>query len=71
MKILPTDVDKALPGEQAGVIFMREGHQVQFPADIQLFYIAPPSLEDLKRFPARGRQKRKKPPKKRLMRKSS
>ena len=52
---IAANVDEALPGEEAGVIFMREGHQVQFPADIQLFYIVPPSLENLKRF-SRERQ---------------
>jgi hypothetical protein len=43
-------IDDALQSEQAGVIFMREGHQVQFPADIQVFYVAPPALDELKRF---------------------
>jgi hypothetical protein len=48
-------IDEALSSEQSGVIFMREGHQVQFPADIQVFYVAPPSLDELKRF-AREKQ---------------
>jgi hypothetical protein len=29
---------------------MREGHQVQFPSDIQVFYVAPPSLDEIKRW---------------------
>jgi len=29
---------------------MREGHQVNFPPDIQLFYVAPPALDELKRW---------------------
>jgi hypothetical protein len=48
-------IDDALQSEQAGVIFMREGHQVQLPADIQVFYVAPPALDELKRF-AREKQ---------------
>ena len=37
------------PGE-VGVLLMREGHQVQFPADIQVFYVAPPTLDEIKRW---------------------
>jgi hypothetical protein len=29
---------------------MREGHQVQFPEDIQVFYIAPPALDEIRRW---------------------
>ena len=29
---------------------MREGHQVQFPADIEVFYVSPPGLDDIKRW---------------------
>ena len=29
---------------------MREGHQVQFPVDIQVFYVAPPGLDEIKRW---------------------
>jgi hypothetical protein len=29
---------------------MRENHEVQFPPDIQVFYIAPPALDEMKRW---------------------
>ncbi len=29
---------------------MREGHQVQFPTDIEVFYVAPPGLDEIKRW---------------------
>ena len=29
---------------------MRENHQVQIPADIQVFYVAPPALDEIKRW---------------------
>jgi hypothetical protein len=29
---------------------MGEGHKVQFPSDIQVFYVSPPALDDLKRW---------------------
>jgi len=42
-------IDDALESEAVGVLFLREGHRVQFPSDIQVFYIAPPSLDVLRR----------------------
>lgn len=50
-------IDEALKSDEIGLVFMREGHQVQFPADIQVFYVAPPSLDELKRF-ARAREEK-------------
>ncbi len=44
------NIDKTLKGDQIGVLLMREGHQVQFPSDIQVFYIAPPSLDKISRW---------------------
>jgi len=35
---------------EAGALFIREDHRVQFPADVQVFYVAPPALDALKRW---------------------
>ena len=43
-------IDDTLKADEIGILFMREGHQVQFPSDIQLFYIAPPALDEIKRW---------------------
>jgi hypothetical protein len=43
-------IDETLKDDETGVLFMREGHQVQFPADIQVFYVAPPALDEIKRW---------------------
>ena len=43
-------IDESLGEDETGVLFMREGHQIQFPAGIQVFYVAPPALDDLKRW---------------------
>jgi guanylate kinase len=29
---------------------MRENHQLQFPTDIQIIYVAPPALDEIKRW---------------------
>ena len=43
-------IDDALKSGDAGILFLREGHQVQFPPDIRVFYIAPPALDEIKRW---------------------
>jgi len=42
-------IDETLQADESAVLFMREGHRVQFPADIQVFYVAPPSLDAIQR----------------------
>lgn len=43
-------IDETLGADEIGILFMSEGHQVQFPSDIQVFYVAPPALDELKRW---------------------
>ncbi len=47
---LAARIDKTLGADEIGLLLMREGHQVNFPPDIQLFYVAPPALDELKRW---------------------
>lgn len=43
-------IDETLEVDKTGILFMREGHQVQFPSDIQVFYVAPPALDEINRW---------------------
>jgi hypothetical protein len=43
-------LDATLKEDEIGIVLMRENHQVQFPADIQVFYVAPPALDEIKRW---------------------
>jgi hypothetical protein len=43
-------IDETLKPDEIGVLFMREGHQVQIPSDIQILYIAPPALDEIERW---------------------
>jgi hypothetical protein len=43
-------IDETLDNDEIGILFMRENHQVQFPPDIQVFYVAPPALDEIKRW---------------------
>jgi hypothetical protein len=44
------NLDDALKEDEIGILLMREGHHVQFPSDIQVFYVSPPGLDELKRW---------------------
>ncbi|MBI4285002.1 MAG: hypothetical protein HY670_03755 [Chloroflexi bacterium] len=43
-------IDETLQAEETGLLLVREGHQVTFPTDIEVFYVAPPGLDELKRW---------------------
>ena len=43
-------IDETLKEGEVAVLFVREDHRIQFPSDIQVFYVAPPSLDALKRW---------------------
>jgi hypothetical protein len=43
-------IDETLQDNEIGLVLMRENHQVQFPPDIQVFYVAPPALDEIKRW---------------------
>lgn len=43
-------IDETLKESEVGALFIREDHSVQFPSDVQVFYVAPPALDALKRW---------------------
>ena len=43
-------IDTTLAEGETGVLFISEDHGVQFPTDVQVFYVAPPALDALKRW---------------------
>ena len=43
-------IDETLREDEVGILFMREGHQIQFPLDIKVFYVVPPALDEIKRW---------------------
>lgn len=53
-------IDETLKADEIGLVLMREGHQVQFPSDVQVFYVAPPALDEINRW-LRDREPRAKP----------
>jgi hypothetical protein len=43
-------ISETLEDDEAGLLFIREGHQVQFPADIEVFSVFPPALDEIHRW---------------------
>ncbi len=43
-------IDSSLKENESAIVIMGEGHHVKFPADASLFYVAPPALDELKRW---------------------
>ena len=49
-KHITQKIDETLQNDEIGILLMRESHQVQFPADIQVIYVSPPALDEIKRW---------------------
>ena len=43
-------VQDTLQADETGLLLINERHQVQFPTDIEVFYIAPPALDEYRRW---------------------
>jgi hypothetical protein len=43
-------IDETLGDNEVGILFIREGHPVQFPQDIEVFSVAPPALDAIHRW---------------------
>jgi hypothetical protein len=56
-EVIARRIDETLKTDEIGLLLMRENHQVQFPPDIQVFYVAPPALDEIKRWLREREQK--------------
>jgi len=43
-------IDETFKVNEAALLFIREGHQVQFPPDIEVFSVVPPVLDEIRRW---------------------
>lgn len=43
-------INETLKDDEAGLLFIREGHQLQFPGDIEVFSVFPPALDEIHRW---------------------
>jgi hypothetical protein len=49
-ELMAKRIGETLKDEEAGVLIIGEDYAVQFPPDIQVFYVAPPALDELYRL---------------------
>ena len=45
-----TIIDSPIPKDAAALLIANENHKIQFPEDIQVFYVSPPSFDSVKRW---------------------
>ena len=43
-------IDETLEADEIGVLFMGEDYKIKFPVDIEVFYVSPPGLDEIKRW---------------------
>ena len=43
-------IDETLDDDGVGLLLISERHQVQFPSDIEVFYVSPPALDEFRRW---------------------
>ncbi len=43
-------IDETLGEDQLGLLLISERHQIQFPDDIEVFYVSPPALDEFRRW---------------------
>jgi hypothetical protein len=43
-------IDATLRENETGLLLINERHQVQFPSDIEVFYVSPPALDEFRRW---------------------
>ena len=47
---IASQIDATLGENEVGLLLVSERHQIQFPADIEVFYVSPPALGDFRRW---------------------
>ena len=61
-ELMAKRIDESLKPEEAGLLFISEDHRIQFPADVKVFYVAPPALDEIHRWLRDQRRARPLPP---------
>jgi hypothetical protein len=43
-------IDETLKADEIAILFIREGHLVQLPQDVEVFSVTPPALDEIHRW---------------------
>ena len=49
-ELMAKRISETLHDKEAGLLFIREGHRLQFPEDIEVFSVFPPALDEIHRW---------------------
>jgi hypothetical protein len=49
-ELMAKRISETLKDDEAGLLFIREEHSVQFPSDVEVFSIFPPALDEIHRW---------------------
>lgn len=49
-ELMATKISGTVKEHEAGLLFIREEHSVQFPSDVEVFSIFPPAMDDIHRW---------------------
>ena len=49
-ELMAKKISDTLKDDEAGLLFIREGHSMQFPIDIEVFSVFPPALDEIHRW---------------------
>ena len=55
-------IDSTLGENELGLLLISERHQIQFPEDIEVFYVSPPALEEFRRWLQNWAAQQQQPP---------
>ena len=47
---IANQIDSTLGDNETGLLLISERHQVQFPSDLEVFYVSPPALDEYRRW---------------------
>jgi len=47
---IASQIDSTLGENETGLLLISERHQVQFPSDVEVFYVSPPALDEYRRW---------------------
>ena len=49
-EFIPSHIDETLKADEIGILFMGEQYKIKFPAEVEVFYVSPPALDEIKRW---------------------
>ncbi len=49
-EFISNHIDETLKVDEIGILFMGENYKIKFPAGVEIFYVSPPALDEIKRW---------------------